>query len=278
MTPAAYVVIDEIPITTHGKIDRSGAAGAGDRGEGAIPRPVHRHRDAASPHCFPSCWVMTEVGSRRFVLRSRRPLIGGHQAGHRHPHAMRCRVGCPRCLRAGHGGIAGGAGRRPPFRYARAGATQARRDQSHDEPLPLSASQLRSWFAFRVDGPSPVNNIPFAARLTGPWDIDALIAAVGDVVARHEILRTTYVDDDGVPYQVVEPGRRPGGASRCRRRRSVAAGTTRGRAPALLRSWIVNGRSGSRCSTPATPVSTCYRWSSTTLPPTTGRPACCSPT
>jgi mycobactin peptide synthetase MbtE len=74
---------------------------------------------------------------------------------------------------------------------------------SHDEPLPLSASQLRSWFAFRVDGPSPVNNIPFAARLTGPWDIGALTAAVGDVVARHEILRTTYVDDDGVPFQMV---------------------------------------------------------------------------
>jgi mycobactin peptide synthetase MbtE len=76
---------------------------------------------------------------------------------------------------------------------------------THDEPQPLSASQMRSWFAFRVDGPSPVNNIPFAARLTGPWDVDALIAAVGDVVARHEILRTTYVDDDGVPYQVVGP-------------------------------------------------------------------------
>ena len=76
---------------------------------------------------------------------------------------------------------------------------------AHDEPLPLSASQLRSWFAYRVDGPSPVNNIPFAAKLTGPWDIDALIAAVGDVVARHEILRTTYVDADGVPYQVVNP-------------------------------------------------------------------------
>ena len=66
---------------------------------------------------------------------------------------------------------------------------------AHDEPLPLSASQLRSWFAYRVDGPSWVNNIPFAAKLTGPWDIEALVAAVGDVVARHEILRTTYVRD-----------------------------------------------------------------------------------
>ena len=33
---------------------------------------------------------------------------------------------------------------------------------THDEPLPLSASQLRSWFAYRVDGPSPINNIPSA--------------------------------------------------------------------------------------------------------------------
>ncbi|MBS2080270.1 condensation domain-containing protein, partial [Mycobacterium tuberculosis] len=72
---------------------------------------------------------------------------------------------------------------------------------AHDEPMPLSASQLRSWFAYRLDGPSPVNNIPFAAKLTGPWDVDALIAAVGDVLARHEILRTSYVELDGVPYQ-----------------------------------------------------------------------------
>lgn len=76
---------------------------------------------------------------------------------------------------------------------------------AHDEPMPLSASQLRSWFAYRLDGPSPVNNIPFAAKLTGPWDVDALIAAVGDVLARHEILRTSYVELDGVPYQVVGP-------------------------------------------------------------------------
>ena len=33
----------------------------------------------------------------------------------------------------------------------------------------------------------------------------ALIAAVGDVVVRHEILRTTYIDAEGVPYQMVNP-------------------------------------------------------------------------
>ena len=35
---------------------------------------------------------------------------------------------------------------------------------SHDGPLQMSAAQLRQWFQFRIDGPNPVNNIPFAAR------------------------------------------------------------------------------------------------------------------
>ena len=73
----------------------------------------------------------------------------------------------------------------------------------HDGPVPLSASQLRSWFGYRIDGPSPVNNIPFAAELEGPVDVDALVTAIGDVVNRHEILRTTYREIDGVPYQII---------------------------------------------------------------------------
>ena len=73
----------------------------------------------------------------------------------------------------------------------------------HEGPLQMSASQLRMWFQYRIDGPNPVNNIPFAARLTGPCDADALVEAVRDVVARHEMLRTTYREIDGVPYQIV---------------------------------------------------------------------------
>lgn len=72
-----------------------------------------------------------------------------------------------------------------------------------DGPAPLSSAQLRSWFAYRVDGPSVVNNIPFAARLQGPCDVDALVAAIGDVIDRHDILRTVYREIDGVPHQVV---------------------------------------------------------------------------
>src|SRR6185437_16953147 len=74
-------------------------------------------------------------------------------------------------------------------------------------PAPLSRGQQRMWFQHRLEGPdSGLDNIPLALRLRGLLDIDALRAALGDVIARHEILRTLYrVDADGNPRQYVLP-------------------------------------------------------------------------
>ncbi|MGW6693671.1 non-ribosomal peptide synthase/polyketide synthase, partial [Rhodococcus sp. NPDC054953] len=71
--------------------------------------------------------------------------------------------------------------------------------------IPLSLAQSRIWFLNRVDVTSAAQNIPYALRLTGSLDVDALQAAVRDVLARHEALRTVYPDTEDGPIQVVLP-------------------------------------------------------------------------
>ncbi|TDU69086.1 non-ribosomal peptide synthetase [Streptomyces sp. KS 21] len=71
--------------------------------------------------------------------------------------------------------------------------------------VPLSFSQRRYWYMHQLEG-GETWNMPSALRLTGPLDQEALAAAIGDVVDRHEILRTTYVtDDEGEPHQRILP-------------------------------------------------------------------------
>jgi amino acid adenylation domain-containing protein len=77
-------------------------------------------------------------------------------------------------------------------------------DRSRVLHIPLSFSQQRLWFIDRLEG-SIQYHIPAVLRLKGNLNTDALAYALRQVVQRHEVLRTSFVEDDGLVSQVVKP-------------------------------------------------------------------------
>ncbi len=71
------------------------------------------------------------------------------------------------------------------------------------EILPLSRAQRRMWLLDQIMPGTALYNLPFAVQVDGPLDSDALRTAVSAVVDRHEVLRTIYPADAGVPRQLV---------------------------------------------------------------------------
>ncbi|HEV2852358.1 MAG TPA: non-ribosomal peptide synthase/polyketide synthase [Thermoanaerobaculia bacterium] len=70
--------------------------------------------------------------------------------------------------------------------------------------LPLSFAQERLWFLDQLDPGGTMYNIPSAARLTGELNVPALLAAINEIVRRHEVLRTGFAEADGYPGQAVQ--------------------------------------------------------------------------
>jgi amino acid adenylation domain-containing protein len=73
------------------------------------------------------------------------------------------------------------------------------------ERLPLSSAQQRLWILDRLDPGNSVYNVTALTRLTGQLDIDALERTLGEIVRRHESLRTVFVQDAEGPMQRILP-------------------------------------------------------------------------
>ncbi|MFL5386940.1 MAG: amino acid adenylation domain-containing protein, partial [Longimicrobiaceae bacterium] len=203
MVPAAVVLLDALPMTGNGKLDRR-----------ALPAPEAGGAEAAymAPRT-PAEEVLAGIWAE--VLRLERVGVeenffeaGGHSLlATRVVSRIRELFGVELPLRALFEGptVAELAVRVEEMRRAELPVLPPVVPVERDGALPLSFAQERVWFIDRLEPGSATYNIPAALRLTGALDERALERSLGEIVRRHEVLRTTFAEVDGSPVQVVAP-------------------------------------------------------------------------
>ncbi|HEX2211054.1 MAG TPA: condensation domain-containing protein, partial [Longimicrobium sp.] len=90
-------------------------------------------------------------------------------------------------------------------RLAREHEQEGVRPRADDGPAPLSFAQQRLWLIDQVQPGSAAYNMPFALRLGGALNVAALERALGEIVRRHQALRTVFAEHDGRAVQVIAP-------------------------------------------------------------------------
>lgn len=76
---------------------------------------------------------------------------------------------------------------------------------ARDHQLPLSFAQARLWFLAQLQSESTTYNEIATIRLVGNLNVRGLEQSLNEIVRRHEVLRTTFSQIDGEPFQVIAP-------------------------------------------------------------------------
>ncbi len=200
MVPSAIMALDALPLTANGKLDRR-----------ALPEPELGSAHAQRAPRNPQEAILSEL----FAAVLGRPAVGvddnffelgGHSLlATRLISRIRAVLNVEVAIRSLF--EAPSVALLAPKLAGEASEASALRAPLVPQPRPadiaLSYAQRRLWFLERLEGTSGTYLIPMAVRLTGALDRDALQAALGDLVERHESLRTIVPDRLGVPRQVV---------------------------------------------------------------------------
>ncbi|HEY1411550.1 MAG TPA: condensation domain-containing protein, partial [Rhodopila sp.] len=198
MVPAAFVMLDKLPLTPNGKLDRK-ALPAPD----LVPSAAATTRQPRNPTEEVLCSLFAEtLGLPSIDIDSNFLEMGGDSLLFMRL-ASRVRTTFSVDLALGtFFDVFTVAGAAELIHQAQTAQVKLR-PEPRPAVLPLSFAQARLWFLNQLEGPSATYNIPLALRFSGTLDRAALQAALGDVVDRHEILRTLIAEKSGTPCQLI---------------------------------------------------------------------------
>ncbi|MEU2744663.1 phosphopantetheine-binding protein, partial [Streptomyces sp. NPDC007095] len=198
MVPADVVVLERIPLTPNGKPDRAALRQAPKPSE---PEAVGAEPSTPAEKAVARAWTAV-LGPRRVGAGDDFFALGGHSfAATRMVGMLAEATGCTLPVRV--------VFERPVLRDL---ATELERRMTAADPagpLPrraepgtpvrLSPAQERLWFLWRLRPDNDAYNTSVALRLNGTLDTVALMAAVRDLAARHEVLSAVVTEDDTGP-------------------------------------------------------------------------------
>ncbi|MBU8901051.1 amino acid adenylation domain-containing protein, partial [Corallococcus sp. M34] len=201
MVPTTWVVLEALPVTANGKVDRRAlpAPGLTDsrRDEYVAPR-------TETEAVLASLWA-TVLNQSKVGLRDDFFALGGHsllatQLVSRIRESLAIELPLRAIFEAPT--VEALAERLKQSRAEASGilAPPLNRMARREAP-PLSFAQQRLWFLAQLEPTSTVYHVPLVVRLTGTLDEEALAYSFDALIARHESLRTTFGVHDGDPVQ-----------------------------------------------------------------------------
>ena len=205
MVPSAFVSLECLPLTGNGKLDRKALPapeGVCEHGEGGYVAPVDAVEEIL-------CGVWEQVlGLERVGVDDNFFELGGHsllatQVVSRIRDLFQ--VELPLRVLFEHPTVRGVAAEVETARASHVGviAPPLLPAERKADGLPLSYAQQRLWFIAQLEPDSAAYNCPGAVRLSGELDVSALERSLAEIVRRHEVLRTSFVTEDGIPVQQI---------------------------------------------------------------------------
>ncbi|HEY1938762.1 MAG TPA: amino acid adenylation domain-containing protein [Candidatus Angelobacter sp.] len=197
MVPAVYVRMDQMPLTANGKLDRQSLPAPGTD---VYAAQTYEAPEGETERVLAEIWAeLLQV--KRVGRRDNFFTLGGHSLLAARV-ATRIRQGLGVAMTIGdlfaHPALA-------DLARSLKGAAKAelpaivRAEPGHR--LPLSFAQQRLWFLSQIKEASQAYHVPMGLHLKGELDVGALRRALDRIVARHEVLRTTFISTEGEPWQ-----------------------------------------------------------------------------